>query len=488
MPWTRRWTPALRRASHSSPEPSQRCTCWRRPSASGARGITQSIAWRVATDLRVRLHDEYLRALAPDRDALGTRLAALTTEPYDEWTGDIRTKPELVAAIKKKLSVFPGTIFNFTQPAEGAVDEASTGLKSSLAVKVFGSDLHTLQKLATQVKQTISKVPGIGDITVVKELGQPSLDVKIDRQKIARYGLDVSSIEDMIEAAVGGVPATSVIQGEREFDLVVRMDKRYRNNPDAIGRLLVTTPDGQRLPLSDFATLKVGQGASFIYRESGRRYIGVQYSVVGRDLASAVADARAAVDKAVHAPVGYELQWGGEYSDFLRARRQMMVIGPLTLLLIFRIMFALYGNIKYPLVIALGVLLTMPEGGLLALWATHTNLSVSSGLGFLALFGISVQTGVIYVSHANKLRQEGADIADATRQAALVRLRPILMTGLVARVGLMPAAFSHAIGSDSQRPFALVIVGGLLSRMALSIFLMPVLYQMVSKQGDRLEV
>ena len=266
------------------------------------------------------------------------------------------------------------------------------------------------------------------------------------------------------------------------------MGERYRNNPEAIGRLLVTTPEGQRLPLSTFATLTIGQGASLVYREGGSRYIGVQYSVDGRDLGSAVADARRAVARDVSVPQGYELQWGGEYSDFVAAKSQMILIIPLTLLLIFFIIFALYGNLKYPLLIALSVLLTMPEGGLLALWAFQTNLSVSSGLGFLTLFGISVQTGVIFVSHANKLRREGKSIDEATRESAAVRLRPILITALVACVGLLPAAFSHGIGSDSQRPFAQVITFGILSRALLSIFLLPVAYRWISSSGDRLNV
>ncbi len=409
-------------------------------------------------------------------------------KPYEEWTGPIDSKDKLISAIQQKLSIFPGVIFNYTQPAEDAVDEASTGLKSSLAVKVFGPDLKRLESIAESIKGTISKVPGITDITIVRELGQPSLDVKLDRQRIARYGLDVSTINGIISAAVGGTAATQVIQGERQFDLVVRMDERYRDNPEAIGRLLVTTPAGQRLPLSTFATLTVGQGPSFVYRESGERYIGVQYSVSGRDLGSAVTEARAAVEQSIHPPTGYELQWGGEYRDFLAARRQMAFIVPLTLLLIFFIIFGLYGNLKYPLMIAISVVLTEVEGGLIALWLTGTNLSVSSGLGFIALFGVSVQTGVIFISHANKLRLAGATIEHATREAALVRIRPILITALVACVGLMPAAFSHAIGSDSQRPFALVVVGGLLSRIALSIFLLPVLYRWASRTGDRLEV
>jgi cobalt-zinc-cadmium resistance protein CzcA len=408
--------------------------------------------------------------------------------PYEEWTGSIENKPELIAAIKRKLESFPGIIFNYTQPAEDAVDEASTGLKSALAVKVFGPDLKTLEDIAGQIKRSIARVPGINEITIVRELGQPNLDVKIDREKVARYGLDVATINGMIEAAIGGVAATQVIQGEREFDLIVRMDERYRSNPEAIGRLLVTTPNGQRLPLSTFATLTVGLGPSFVYREASERYIGIQYSVDGRDLGSTVADALAAVQRDVHVPTGYALQWGGEYRDFLDAKAEMRFIIPLTLVLIFFIIFGLYGNLKYPLMIAVSVLVTEVQGGLVALWLGHTNLSVSSGLGFLALFGVSVQTGIIFISHANKLRKAGMTLDEATREAAAVRLRPILITALVACVGLMPAAFSHAIGSDSQRPFAQVVVGGLLSRLALSIFLLPVLYRWASRSGDRLEV
>jgi cobalt-zinc-cadmium resistance protein CzcA len=266
------------------------------------------------------------------------------------------------------------------------------------------------------------------------------------------------------------------------------MDERYRGDPEAIGRLLVPTPSGQRLPLSTFATLSIGQGPSFVYREAGERYIGIQYSVEGRDLGSAVNEAIAQVNREVHVPSGYELQWGGEYRDFLDAKAEMAIIIPITLLFIFFIIFGLYGNLKYPLMIAISVLVTEVQGGLIALWLGHTNLSVSSGLGFLALFGVSVQTGIIFISHANKLRKAGMSLDEATRESAAVRLRPILITALVACVGLLPAAFSHAIGSDSQRPFAQVVVGGLLSRLALSIFLLPVLYRWASRSGDRLEV
>jgi cobalt-zinc-cadmium resistance protein CzcA len=411
-------------------------------------------------------------------------------KPYDDsaWRGGIRTKDELVAAIQKKLDTFPGIIFNFTQPAEDAVDEASTGLKSSLAVKIFGPDLETLESKADAARRTLSTVPGITDITLVRELGQPSLIIEPDRGRIAQYGLNVADVNTLIETAIGGTAATQVIQGEREFDLVVRLKEPFRQNMDAIKNLLIATPDGQHLPLSQFAAIRVEQGASFIYRESNSRFIGIQFSVENRDLASAVQDARDKVATAVPLPLGYTYDWGGEYKDYLAARAQMLIIVPLTVILILLILFALYGNLKFPLIIVFSVLVTVPVGGLLALKLTGTHFSVSSGFGFVALMGVAVQTSVILYSFINKLRLEGKDVVTATHEASLLRLRPILMTALVACIGLLPAAISTGIGSDSQRPFAIVIVGGLISRLAMSIFLAPVLYSLVAAKDDVLKV
>jgi cobalt-zinc-cadmium resistance protein CzcA len=411
-------------------------------------------------------------------------------KPYSDpaWLGKIHDKKALVEAINERMMAFPGVIFNYTQPAEDAVDEAETGLKSSLAVKIFGGDLATLEENARKVKRIISKVPGIEDITVVRELGQPSLIVTPDRAKIAQYGLNVDDVNRMIETAMGGTAASQVIQGERQFDLVVRMEEPYRKDADAIRNLLIATPDGQHLPLSQFADIRVGNGASFIYRESNSRFIGVQFSVRDRDLASAVEEARREVDRQMRLPVGYRFDWGGEYRDYLASRDQMKVIAPLTIVLILLILFALYGNLKFPLIILFSVLVTQPPGGLLALWLTGTNFSVSSGLGFVALLGVAVLTSVILYSFINKLRLEGRDIMTATYEASLLRLRPIMMTALVACIGLLPAAMSTGIGSDSQKPFAIVIVGGLLSRLLLSIFMAPVLYAIVARNDDVLKV
>ncbi len=410
-------------------------------------------------------------------------------KPYDDkaWDGRISNKQELIEDINRKLVTFPGIIFNYTQPAEDAVDEALTGLKSALAVKIYGSDLNVLQDKALQIKKVLQKVPGFTELTAVQEIGQPTLLIQVDRAKIARYGVNVADVEAVIQAAVGGQAVTQVVQGEKLFDLVVRMRPQYRSNAQEIGNLFIGTPAGQQIPLNQLADIQQGVGASFIYRENNSRYIGVQYSVEGRDLARAVQDGQEAVKKNVKLPQGYWLDWTGEYSQLLEAKSQLSVVGPLAVLLIFFILFALYGNIRFPIAIAAGVLLTWPVGALVALKLTNTPFSVSSGLGLLALLGVSVQTGVILVSYINKLRAQGMDIAAATREASILRLRPIMMTALVASLGLLPAALSTGIGSDTQKPFALVIVTGLISRLLLGSFVNPVIYKMLATKDDVLK-
>ncbi len=411
-------------------------------------------------------------------------------KPYDNsaWTGAIQTKKQLVEAIDTKMSAFPGIIFNYTQPAEDAVDEAETGLKSSLAVKIFGGNLATLEDNAKKVKRIISQVPGITNITVVRELGQPSLTIVPNREEIARFGLNVDDVNTIVETVIGGKAASQVIQGERQFDLLVRMQEPYRKDMDSIKNLLIATPDGQHLPLSQFADIQIQNSASFIYRESNSRFIGVQFSVQNRDLAGAVEEAKREVERQMSLPAGYTFDWGGEYKDYTAARDQMKIIAPLTVVLILLILFLLYGNLKFPLIILFGVLVTQPVGGLLALWWTGTTFSVSSALGFVALMGVAVLTSVILYSFINKLRLEGMDTATAVYQASVMRLRPITMTAMVACLGLLPAAMSTGIGSDSQKPFAIVIVGGLASRLLLSIFLSPILYSLVAREDDVLKV
>jgi cobalt-zinc-cadmium resistance protein CzcA len=409
-------------------------------------------------------------------------------KPYSQWHGSIHTKPQLIAAINDKLQTIPGITFNYTQPAEDAVDEAETGLKSALAVKIFGPDLNTLEKKGKAIKAVLEHVRGIRDVTLVQELGQPSLAIQIDRGRIARYGINVDDINSLIQTAIGGDVATQVVQQEKEFDLLVRLQGQYRDNPVAIGNILVATPGGQHIPLKELASISVSNGASFIYRENNSRFIGVQFSVEGRDLASAVEDAMAQVSRKVQLPQGYRADWGGEYSEYTASRAQLATIVPLTLLLIFLLLFFLYRNFKFPAIALAGVLMSAPVGGILALWLTGTAFSVSSGIGFLALFGVSVQTALVYISYVNELRLGGTPIAEAIRESAILRLRPIMMTALVAALGLLPAAIATGVGTDTQRPFAIVIVGGLATCLLINIFLMPALYTIVARAGDRLEV
>jgi cobalt-zinc-cadmium resistance protein CzcA len=409
-------------------------------------------------------------------------------KPYSEWTGPYHTKAKLIEAINQKLVFFPGIIFNYTQPAEDAVDEAESGLKSALAVKVFGSDLDVLEQKGKAIKKILDQVRGIKDVTLVKELGQPSLDIKINRAMIARYGVNIADVNALITTAIGGDVATQVQQGEKQFDLVVRLERQYRDNPEEIANILVPTPGGQQIPLKEFADIRVMNGASFIYRQDNSRYVGVQFSVAGRDLAGAVEDAMQQINGKVTLPEGYHLDWGGEYTEYTQSRAQLNVILPLTLCLIFLLLFALYSNLKFPFITVLGVVLSAPAGGLVALWLTGTPFSVSSGIGFLALFGVSAQTAVVYISYVNELRLSGTSLTEAVREGAILRLRPIMMTALVAALGLLPAALATGVGTDTQRPFALVIVSGLFTRLLISIFLMPALYALVARPGDRLEV
>ena len=409
-------------------------------------------------------------------------------KPYSQWHGRYRDKQALIAAIDSRLQKFPGIQFNYTQPAEDAVDEAETGLKSALAVKIYGPNLQELQNLARSVKAVMTRVRGITDLTLVHELGQPNLAIDIDRARIARYGLNVDDINNVIDAAIGGDVATEVVQGEKEFDLVVRLQPQFRSNPLQIGDIPVATPGGAEVPLKELASIRVENGASFIYREADSRYIGVQFSVTGRDLAGAVGDAIHQVAGRVKMPQGYRIEWGGEYQQYTASRAQMRVILPLTVVVIFGLLFVLYGNFKFPLIVIVGVLLSAPFGAVLAMWLTGTAFSVSSGIGFIVLFGVSVLTGVIYTSCVNELRLGGMEIVQATREAAVLRLRPIVMTALVAALGLLPAAIATGVGTDSQRPFALVIVTGMISRLVIGVFVAPALYLLVARSGDRLQV
>jgi cobalt-zinc-cadmium resistance protein CzcA len=343
-----------------------------------------------------------------------------------------------------------------------------------------------LSEKADQIKAVLGRVRGVEDLGVFEELGQPNVNIIVDRDKISRHGLNISDVQDVIETAVGGKTASKVVDGEKNFDVVVRFQPQYRDNVERIRRIQVATPDGYRVPLEDLAQIKIEDGASMIYRENNSRFIAVKFSVRGRDLGSTVEDAQKAVKRAVLLPSGYHLDWSGEFESQKRAEMRLALIVPITVLAIFVVLYLVFRSLKWALIIMADVA-TARMGGVLALFLTGTNFSVSSGIGFLAVFGVSIQTGILLVSYINQVRKRGLPVDEAVLEGARLRLRPIMMTALVATFGLLPAAFSHAIGSDSQRPMAIVIVGGLVTDLVMGLFLLPTLYVKFAAVADRLE-
>jgi cobalt-zinc-cadmium resistance protein CzcA len=374
-------------------------------------------------------------------------------------------------------------IWNFSQPISDNMEEAVSGVKGELAIKVFGDDLKTLEEKADQILNVMRQIKGIQDLGVFRVIGQPNLNFTVDRRQAARHQINVADIQDAIQTAVGGNAVSQVLQGEQRYDLVMRYLPQYRNTREAIENIRLLSPSGERVSLVQLCKVRMADGASEIYREGNQRYVAIKYSVRGRDLGGAVEEAIKAVDQQVKLPTGYHIDWAGEYESQQRAQRRLMIIIPLTLLLIFLILYSMFRSMKWASLILTNVAMA-PMGGILALYLTGTNFSVSSGVGFLALFGVSVQVGVIMVEYINQLRARGRTVIEAAEEGAILRLRPIMMTMLVATLGLLPAATSHGIGSDSQRPFAIVIVGGLLAALLMSIFLLPTLYVWMAGEHD----
>jgi heavy metal efflux system protein len=407
-------------------------------------------------------------------------------KPKDKWRPVFHErKDELIAAMNRELEKIPGVIWNFSQPIEDNMEEAVSGVKGELAVKLYGDDLKLLEEKGDQIVGIMSKIPGIEDLGLFRVLGQPNLNFTVDRLQAARYGINVADIQYAIQTAVGGNAVSQVLRGEERYDLVVRYQEPYRNTPEAIDNIRLLAPSGERVSLAQLCKVTVTDGGSEIYREENSRYVAIKYSVRGRDLGSTVEEAMKKIGEQVKLPTGYHLDWAGEYESQKRSEKRLLIVLPITILLIFIILYTMFGSWKWGLLI-LGVVAMAPIGGLLALLITGTHFSVSSGVGFLALFGVSVQTGVIMLEYINQLRARGHSIEDSAVEGAVLRLRPIMMTMLVATLGLLPAALSHAIGSDSQRPFAIVIVGGLVASLLIGIFLLPTLYVWVARDGDRL--
>jgi cobalt-zinc-cadmium resistance protein CzcA len=405
-------------------------------------------------------------------------------KPKEEWRpGFHQNKEEVIASMSRELEKIPGAIWNFSQPIADNMEEAVSGVKGELAIKVFGDDLKTLEAKGDQIVGVMRTVSGIQDLGLFRVIGQPNLTVALDRQKAARYQVNVADVQDAIQTAVGGNALTQVLQGEQRYDLVMRYLPQYRDRKEAIENIRLLAPSNERVSLAQLTNIRMADGASEIYREANQRYVAIKYSVRGRDLGSAVQEAIKKVSAQVQLPPGYHIDWAGEYESQQRAQRRLAIVIPITLLLIFLILYSMFKSMKWASLILVNVAMA-PVGGLLALYLTGTNLSVSSGVGFLALFGVSVQVGVIMVEYINQLRVRGHTIPDAAREGAVLRLRPIMMTMLVATLGLLPAATSHGIGSDSQRPFAIVIVGGLLAALLMNIFLLPTLYVWMAGDGD----
>ncbi len=405
-------------------------------------------------------------------------------EPKEKWRPVFhQNKDELIAAMNRELDKTPGVLWGFSQPIEDNMEEAVSGVKGALATKIYGDDLRLLEEKADEIVTIMRKIRGVEDLGVFRVLGQPNLNVAVDRQQAARYQINVSDVQDAVQTAVGGSALTQVLKGEARYDLAMRYLPQYRSTKDAIERIRLLSPTGERVSLAQLCKITVTDGASEVYREGNRRYVAIKYSVRGRDLGSTVEEAIKKVNAQVKLPTGYTLDWEGEYASQKRANERLLIVLPITILIIFILLYTMFKSFKWALLIMANIAIA-PIGGLLALLITGTNFSVSSGVGFLALFGVSVQTGVIMLEYINQLRARRYSIEDAAVEGAVLRLRPIMMTMLVATLGLLPAALSHAIGSDSQRPFAIVIVGGLIAALIMSVFLLPTLYVWVAGERD----
>jgi cobalt-zinc-cadmium resistance protein CzcA len=405
-------------------------------------------------------------------------------KPKDQWRPVFHeNKEEVIAAMDRELEKIPGVLWNFSQPIADNMEEAVSGVKGQLAVKIYGDDLRLLEEKGDQMVNVMKTVPGIEDLGLFRVVGQPNLTVTVDRDAAARYGINVADVQDSIQTAVGGSTQTQILQGEQVYDLTLRYLPKFRDTKDAIERIRLLAPNGERVSLAQLCTIKTLDGASEISRESNSRYVALKYSVRGRDLGSAVDEAYAKVQKQVKLPPGYHSVWAGENVSAKRSQARLAVVLPITLMVIFMILYSMFSSFKWAGLIFCNVAMA-PIGGLIALLLTGTHFSVSSGVGFLALFGVSVQTGVIMLEYINQLRVRGHTIEDSAIEGAVLRLRPIMMTSLVATLGLLPAALSTGIGSDSQRPFAIVIVGGLVAALVLSIFLLPTVYVWVAGEKD----
>jgi heavy metal efflux system protein len=469
---------------------------WVRGSLAASTGPTESLAIANKTRIILSSFPEVTQVVSQiGRPDDGTDTTGFFNTEYfvdlkskDKWRPVFhKDKDELIGAMDRELEKMPGAVWNFSQPISDNVEEAVSGVKGELAVKLYGADLKTLEEKGNQIVDVMGKIKGVADLGLFHVIGQPNLSYVVDREAAARYGINVSDIQAAIEGAVGGTiagaPVTQVLDGEARYDVMVRYSPQYRTTPEEIGNIRLLSPSGERVSLSQLTHVKVSDGAEEIYREGSSRFVAIKYSVRDRDLGSTVEEAIAKVDKQVKLPTGYHLDWAGEYASQKRSSRRLMIVCPLTILLIFIVLYGMFKSFKWAILILVNTAIA-PVGGFVALYFTGNHFSVSSGVGFLALFGVSVQTGIIMLECINQMRSSGYSVKDAAVEGAVIRLRPIMMTMLVATLGLLPAALSHGIGSDSQRPFAIVIVGGLVGALVMGVFLLPTMYVWIARSTD----
>jgi len=396
-------------------------------------------------------------------------------KPKAEWR-TARTQEELQEVIRAEVGDVPGVLTNFTQPIAMTVDELLEGVRAELAVKLFGEDLEILKQRADAIAEVIQRVPGAADVQTDQISGTPQLLIKVNRQAIARYGINVSDVQEVIRAAVGGETAGQVFEGIRRFDILVRFDRDYRDTPEAISEILIAAPNGANVPLAQLADVVELIGPRQITRENNQRFVTVQCNVTGRDIGSFVAEAQKAIEANVDLPPGYLVTWGGQFRLQQEANKRLAVVVPITLLIIFLLLFSSFNSLKNSLLILLNVPLAL-VGGVVGLWISGQNLSVPASVGFIALFGIALLNGIVLVTYLNQLRQEGLSIDESSIQGASLRLRPVLMTALAAALGMIPLLFSTGIGSEVQRPLATVVVGGLVTSTILTLLVLPALYK-----------
>ena len=385
------------------------------------------------------------------------------------------TQDEIEARIRERLADFPGVLVNLTQPIEMTVDELLEGVRAELAVKLFGENLEVLEERAQELAAVVREIPGAADVQVDQVSGTPQLVIHVDRTAVARYGLNVADVQQVVRAAIGGAVAGQIFEDVRRFDILVRYEPEARDTADAVRRLLVTTPGGLVLPLEELATVREIVGPRQITREDNQRFVTVQCNVVERDIGSFVEEARAAIDAQVDLPTGYHVTWGGQFRLQQEANRRLSVVVPVTLLLILLLLFGSFGSLRRSLLIVLNIPLAL-VGGVVALWLSGQNLSVPASVGFIALFGIALENGMVLVTHLDQLVRRGAPLAEACVRGATLRLRPVLMTAVTTALGLLPLLVSHGTGSEVQRPLATVVVGGLLTSTVLTLLVLPALY------------